>query len=55
MGAKMRKADKSGATWALIVGDREAEEESVTVKWLRKDREQETVPLVKLGEILEER
>ena len=37
---KMRWADKSGAVWALIVGDAELQQRSVTVKWLRSKRAQ---------------
>ena len=45
MGAKMRWADKSGAKWAFIAGDSEESERSVTIKWLRADRDQISVPL----------
>lgn len=54
MGAKMRWADKSGATWAVIAGESEESERSVSIKWLRRDREQMRVPLVGMLEALNE-
>lgn len=41
--SQFKKADKSGAKVALILGDDEAEKGVVTVKWLREAREQSTV------------
>lgn len=52
MGAKMRWADKSGATWAVIAGESEESELNVSIKWLRSDREQVQVPLVGMLEVL---
>ena len=51
---KMRWADKSGATWALIVGDRELQEETVTVKWLRSERAQQATPVDNLINLIKE-
>lgn len=52
MGSKMRWADKSGATWAIIAGESEESELNVSIKWLRSDREQLRVPLVGMLEVL---
>ncbi|MEH6909873.1 MAG: histidine--tRNA ligase [Oceanicoccus sp.] len=50
--SQFKKADKSGASIALIVGDNEAEQGVVNVKWLRKDIEQTTVSYGELAELL---
>jgi histidyl-tRNA synthetase len=42
--AQMRRADASGARWAVIVGDTEASENRVAVKPLRATGEQITLP-----------
>lgn len=42
---KLRWADRSGATWVLILGDDETRDRTVTLKWLRSKRPQETIPL----------
>ena len=39
--AQMKKADRSGARYALILGDEELEQEFVTVKPLRQDGPQQ--------------
>lgn len=41
--SQFKKADKSGAGMALIIGDNEVEEGVVNVKWLRSDIEQKTI------------
>lgn len=46
--AQIKKADKSGAKIALILGDQEATENKITIKYLRERREQETVLQTKL-------
>lgn len=38
--SQFRKADKSGAQIALIIGEAEAAQQTVGIKWLRADREQ---------------
>ncbi len=38
--SQFRKADRSGARCALILGEQEIEEGRVGIKWLREDREQ---------------
>ena len=45
MKAQIRKADASGAELALILGDDELRDGTLTLKWLRLDRPQETLPL----------
>ena len=50
---KMRAADRSQARYALIIGDREAATEQVTVKWLRDNRDQVTIPTAQLVSFLE--
>jgi histidyl-tRNA synthetase len=45
MKAQMRLADRSGALVALIVGERERAEGVVTMRALRADAAQRTVPL----------
>lgn len=52
MGTKMRWADKSGATWAVIAGESEESELNVSIKWLRSDREQMRVPLCGMIDVL---
>ncbi|MGL5360669.1 MAG: His/Gly/Thr/Pro-type tRNA ligase C-terminal domain-containing protein, partial [Shewanella sp.] len=43
MKKQMKRADKSGATVALLIGEEELAEGSVTVKYLRNDNEQQRV------------
>ena len=40
---QMRQADRSGARWAIIVGEDEVAENRVTIKWLREDEPQQSV------------
>jgi histidyl-tRNA synthetase len=44
MKSQMKQADRSGAPLALIVGDDEAAAGTVTVRWLREQRDQVAVP-----------
>jgi histidyl-tRNA synthetase len=53
MKARMKRADRSGAQQALILGDEELASDSIVVKPLRSDREQETVLLDELAERLQ--
>lgn len=46
---QFKKADKSGAKLALIVGEDELANQTVTIKSLREEREQVTVKMVDLG------
>jgi len=45
MKARMKRADRSGAQQALILGDEELASASIVVKPLRSDRDQETISL----------
>jgi histidyl-tRNA synthetase len=38
---QLKRADASGATWALILGEDEIAKNEVTLKWLRIDAPQE--------------
>jgi histidyl-tRNA synthetase len=49
----MKRADKSGARVALIWGDSEAENDTVTLKFLRDDEPQKTVASALLTQELE--
>ena len=51
---KMRWADKSSATWALIVGDTELQQRTVTVKWLRSERSQLSTTVENLLKVFKE-
>src|SRR5690606_2412491 len=46
---QFKKADKSGAKLAFIVGEEEFANNTVTIKFLREEREQVTVKIVDLG------
>ncbi len=50
--SQFRKADKSGAAMALIIGDDELERGEVTVKFLRSDEPQQTMSTDALFEFL---
>ena len=50
--SQMKKADKSGARLALLLGEQEAEEGTIAVKFLREAREQETMDQEALPEFL---
>jgi histidyl-tRNA synthetase len=47
--SQMKKADKSGAGIALIIAEDELENEQVTVKYLRENKEQVTVSIDELA------
>ena len=51
----MKRADKSGAAFALILGEQELSEERIGLKPLRSDAEQESIPLVELADVLQDR
>ncbi|MCK7595859.1 histidine--tRNA ligase [Microbulbifer sp. CAU 1566] len=51
--SQMKKADKSNADYALIIGEDEAAAGQVTVKSLRAEVEQQTVALAELASILQ--
>lgn len=51
--SQFKKADKSGAVLALILGDQEIDSDVVTVKWLRDEqREQQIVTQSQLSSVL---
>ena len=50
--SQMKKADKSGASIAFLLGDDELEKDVVTVKYLREKKEQEVVELGKVANYL---
>ncbi|MFT7559051.1 MAG: histidyl-tRNA synthetase [Flavobacteriales bacterium] len=52
--SQMKKADKSGASIALILGESEIENSEVGVKFLRQEREQETLKQQELYSILQQ-
>lgn len=52
--SQLREADRSGARWAVIVGDDEVAENRVSLKWLRADRPQSAVGLDELVTELEQ-
>ena len=53
--SQMKRADKSGATWALVLGEQELSEERIGLKPLRSDAEQESIGLAELATVLQNR
>ena len=49
---QMKRADASGAAITLIIGDKEAEAEQVTVKYMREQKEQQSMSLEQLVTVL---
>jgi len=54
MRARMKKADRSGAAFAIILGDDEIQGGTAVLKSLRDTREQESVPLTQLASVLQQ-
>ena len=50
--SQMKKADKSGAAIALILGENEIAENTVTVKFLREQKQQQTINQSDISEFL---
>ncbi len=50
--SQMKKADRSGAVMALIIGDNEILNNEVTIKYLREDNPQQTVKLDEICDFL---
>jgi len=50
--SQMKKADKSGAAIALILGENEMAEDTVTVKFLREQKQQQTINQSDISEFL---
>ena len=53
--AQMKRADKSGATYALILGEQELSEGRIGCKPLRSDEEQESIALDDLAAVLQDK
>jgi len=53
--SQLRRADRSGARYALILGENEIASGAATVKDLRQEAQQETVPLAGLAEFFKSR
>ncbi|WP_444906247.1 histidine--tRNA ligase [Microbulbifer sp. SSSA008] len=51
--SQMKKADKSGADYALIIGEDEAANGQITVKYLRADQPQQTLAPKELAALLQ--
>lgn len=49
---QIKRADKSGARFGLLLGDDELAAGQVTVKWLREDQPQQTVAIADLAALL---
>ncbi|TLU66767.1 histidine--tRNA ligase [Thalassotalea litorea] len=49
---QLKRADKSGAEIAIILGDSEVEQKNVTVKYLRQKKEQISLPFEQVAELL---
>ena len=47
--SQFKKADKSGAMWALIVGEEESANDMVSIKFLRQQQEQIQLPTAQLS------
>ena len=52
--SQMKRADKSGAAIAIILGDRELEQSEVSMKYLRLDQPQQAVPIAVLSDFIQE-
>ncbi|OCH98507.1 histidine--tRNA ligase [Legionella jamestowniensis] len=51
--SQFKKADKSGADFALILGDEEAKTQTIGIKNLRKEEEQVTIPQQELARFIQ--
>ena len=52
-GKQFKRADRSGARWALVLGDDEAERGEVRLKALKRQAEESTVALAPVAAIVE--
>lgn len=52
--SQFKKADKSGADFALILGDEEAKSQTIGIKNLRKEEEQVTIPQQELARYIQD-
>ena len=53
--AQMKRADKSGARYALVLGEQELADERIGCKPLRSDEEQESIALAELAAVLQDK
>ena len=53
--AQMKRADKSGAEYALVLGEQELAEERIGLKPLRSKDEQESIALAELATVLQDK
>jgi histidyl-tRNA synthetase len=53
--SQMKRADKSGATWALVLGEQELAEKRIGLKPLRIEGEQESIALADLAAMLQDK
>mgnify|MGYP001763917142 CR=1 FL=1 len=53
--SQFKKADKSGARWALVIGDDEVDNNQVTLKYLQEEKPQETISLDALNQYLKKK
>ena len=51
--SQFKRADKSGAQIALILGETEIEQQQITIKYLRNEQSQISVALTKLADYLQ--
>ncbi len=51
--SQFKRADKSGAKFAVILAEAELAQQQVTIKYLRLDKPQESVPLSQLAQFLQ--
>ena len=52
VGSQLRRADRSGARWAVIVGGDEIERGRISLKWLRERREQQELSVDEAATLL---
>jgi histidyl-tRNA synthetase len=52
--AQIKRADKSGADYAFILGGNEVESNTITIKPLRSGEEQQTIPQDQLNNFIQE-
>jgi len=50
--AQFKRADKSGARLALLLGDREVENKTIAIKYLREEKDQQTIAQAELANFL---
>jgi histidyl-tRNA synthetase len=50
---QFKRADRSGACWALVLGDEEVDRGELRLKWLRQQTEELTVAIALVAAIVE--